>query len=162
MKKLTSPAALKLILMFGIIITLILLIGTPMIVTAFFKSQYGLLDQALMLSVSACIYICAVPYVISLFKLKKLANLVVENTPFSSESVKSLKVIAICSFSEVILFITCVSSLKYSVAFFQYTVFGGPIIVVTFICITIGLLCSVLARLFEVAIEIKTENDQTI
>ncbi|WP_203363113.1 DUF2975 domain-containing protein [Bacillus sp. REN10] len=162
MKKLTSPVALNLVLVFGIVVTFILLIGTPLIVTAFFKSQFGLLDTPLVLSVSACIYICATPYMIALFKLKKLSSLVVKNTPFSSESVKSLKVIAACSFSEVILFITCVSSLKYSVEFFQYTVLGVPIIVIAFIGITIGLLCSVLARLFEVAIEIKTENDQTI
>ncbi|KIL74640.1 DUF2975 domain-containing protein [Pseudobacillus badius] len=162
MKRITSPVVLHAVLVFGIIVTFILLIGTPMIVTAFFKSQYGLLNSYLVLNVSIYIYICAAPYMISLFKLRKLSSLVIKNTPFSDESVKSLKTIAACSFSEVVLFVACVSALKYSVEFFKYTVWGGPIIVVTFIGVTIGLLCTVLAKLFEVAIEIKTENDQTI
>ncbi|WP_416829240.1 DUF2975 domain-containing protein [Ectobacillus polymachus] len=162
MKKLTSSIVLNILLIFGLCITIVLLIGTPLIITAFFKSQFGLLDHYLVWSVSACIYLCAIPYVILLFKLKKLSDLVVKNNPFSNESVKSLKVIAISSFSEVILFIGCVSYLKHSVQFFQYTVFGGPIIVVVFISITIGLLCFVLARLFEIAIDIKNENDLTI
>lgn len=162
MKNNLNPKILNMVVTLGIAITCILLLGTPLITTAFFKSQFFLLDHSLVMIVTTCIYLCAIPYVISLFKLKKLSNLVVKNNPFSIESVKSLKVISICSFSEIIIFIICLKYLKHSVEFFKYTVLGGPIIVVAFICITIGFSCLVLSELFNIAIKIKEENDKTI
>ncbi len=78
------------------------------------------------------------------------------------ETVKSLKVISICSFSEIIIFVESVNYLKHSVEFFKYTVWGAPILALTIICLTIGFLCLVLSQLFEIAIEIKYENDKTI
>ncbi len=162
MKNNSNPKILSMILTLGISITCILILGTPLIATAFFKSQFALLDHSLVTVVTTCIYLCAVPYVISLLKLKKLCSLVVKNNPFSIESVKSLNVISICSFSEIIIFIGCVKYLEHSVEFFKYIIFGGPIIVVTFICVTIGFLCLVLSQLFEIAIQIKEENDKTI
>lgn len=162
MKNNSSSKILNMVVTFGISITCILLLGTPLITTAFFKSQFSLLDNGLVISVTICIYLCAIPYVISLFKLKKLSSLVIKNNPFSIESVKSLKVISICSFSEIIIFIGCVKYLEHSVEFFKYIVLGGPIIVVSFICVTIGFLCLVLSQLFEIAIQIKEENDKTI
>lgn len=162
MKSSFSPKMLNTIATLGIIITCILLLGIPLITTAFFKSQFFLLDHNLVMTVTVCIYLCAIPYVIALFKLRKLSGLVVKNNPFSRESVESLKVIAICAFSEIIIFIGCLNYLKYFVEFFKYIVPGGPIILVTFICALIGFLCLVLSQLFETAIEIKEENEWTI
>ena len=153
---------LNMIVILGISITCILLLGTPFITAAFFKSQFSILDHNLVINFVVCIYLCAIPYVIALFKLKKLCSLVVKNNPFSIDSVKSLKIISICSFSEIIIFIGCVTYLKHSLEFFEYAVFGGPIIVVIFISVTIGFLCLVLSQLFEIAIKIKDENDKTI
>jgi len=162
MKNNSSPKILNIIVTLGISITCVLLLGTPLIITAFFKSQISQLDHNLIMAVTICIYLCAVPYVISLFKLRKLCKLVVKNNPFSIESVISLKVISICSFSEIIIFIGCLKYLEHSIEFFKYIVLGVPIIIVTFICVTIGLLCVVLSQLFEKAIKIKEENDKTI
>jgi len=162
MKKISFPKVLHMIVILGITLTCIVLLGTGALVTAFFKSQFSLLDGKLVMIVTTCVYLCAIPYVIALFKLKKLSSLVVKNNPFSKESVKSLKVISICAFSEIIIFIGCTSYLKHSVEFFKYIVLGGPYIVLTFLCLTIGLLCLVLSQLFEIAIEIKEENDKTI
>ncbi|MEI5907943.1 DUF2975 domain-containing protein [Bacillus spongiae] len=162
MNKRSIPYILNFTLVMGILITLMLLLGTPLILTAFFKSQYQLLDQNLVWIVTICIYLCAAPYVLSLFKLRKIAGLVVKRKPFSNENVKALKVIAVSSFSEIVIFIGCVSYLKLSVNFFKDVLLAGPLLIVIFICVTIGLLCLVLAQLLEVAINIKEENDKTI
>ena len=146
----------------GIVITGILLLTSPLILSAFFKSQFSLLDQNLVIKTTITLYLCALPYLIALLKLKKLSSLVVINNPFSITSVKSLKTISICAFSEIFIFAVSLSYLKESTDFFSYIVLGAPIIVVTFICVTIGFLCLVLSQLFEVAIEIKEENDKTI
>ncbi len=162
MKTNFNPKILNLIVVLGISLTCILLLGTPLITTAFLKSQFSLLDHNLVMIFTICIYLCAIPYVIALFKLKKLCALVVKNNPFSIESVKSLKVISICSFSEILIFIGCTKYLDYSVERFKNIPLGFPIIILTVICLTIGFLCLVLSQLFEIAINIKDENDKTI
>jgi len=154
--------SLDILVILGISITCILLLMAPLIVTAFFKSQFSLLDNKLVIKVTIFIYLCIVPYVIALFKLKKLSSLVVKNNPFSIESVKSLKMISICAFSEIIIFTASINYVKQTTEFFKYALLGAPIIIVTFICVTIGFLCLVLSQLFELAIEIKEENDKTI
>ncbi|WBW96786.1 DUF2975 domain-containing protein [Oceanirhabdus sp. W0125-5] len=162
MKKNPIPRILHMIVILGITLTCIVLLGAPAITTAFLKSRFSMSDGKLVITIATCIYFCAVPYVIALFKLKKLSSLVVNNNPFSMESVKSLNVISICAFIEIIIFIACTSYLKYSVEFFKNIILGGPYIVLAFLCVTIGLLCLVLSQLFEIAIKIKEENDQTI
>ncbi|MGB3368810.1 MAG: DUF2975 domain-containing protein [Acidaminobacteraceae bacterium] len=153
---------LNILVILAIVITSSLILMTPFIVAAFFKSQFSLLDNKLVIKVTIFIYLSAIPYLIALVKLKKLSSLIVNNNPFSIESVKSLKMISICSFSEIIIFATYINYLKQTTDFFSYIVLGGPIILVTFICVTIGFLCLVLSQLFEIAIEIKEENDKTI
>lgn len=162
MKNNFSQKSLNAIVNLGICITFILLLATPLITTAFFKSQFSLLESNLVINVVVCIYLFSIPYVIALFKLKKLCILIKKNNPFSMDSIKSLKVISICSFSEIIIFTGCITYLKHSVDFFKYTIIGGPIIIVTFISLIIGFLFLVLCQLFEIVIKIKEENDKTI
>lgn len=156
------PKILDMLVILGIILTSIVLLASPLIVSAFFKSKFFLLDSRLVTRTVIILLLCSIPYVIALLKLKKLSNLVVKNNPFSIDSVKSLKVISICAFSEIVLFIGGLSYLKGSTDLFKYTPMGAPVIVVVFICVTIGFLCLVLSQLFEIAIEIKEENDKTI
>ncbi|KNF08295.1 protein of unknown function DUF2975 [Gottschalkia purinilytica] len=164
MKKNINSKILDLIVALGIILTLISLLGTPLVLTAFFKTQ--LLDpeiyHSLVVDITACIYICAVPYLIALFKLKRLCKLVVKNNPFSIEVPKSLKIISTCAFSEVILFNGCLAYLYYLQNIYLYALTVVPAIIVTFVSIFIGFLGLVLAQLFEKAIAIKEENDKTI
>ena len=162
MKNNFSQKSLNAIVNLGICITFILLLATPLITTAFFKSQFSLLESNLVINVVVCIYLFSIPYVIALFKLKKLCILIKKNHPFSMDSIKSLKVISICSFSEIIIFTGCITYLKHSVDFFKYAIIGGPIIIVTFISLIIGFLFLVLCQLFEIVIKIKDENDKTI
>lgn len=158
----STPKVLNFIVIVGIIITCILLLISPLIVTAFLKSQFSIVDNNLLIKIVIALYLCSIPYLISLFKLKSLSSLIIRNTPFSWESVSSLKTISICSFSEIVIFAASITYLKETTEFFKYLVLGGPIIVITFVCVTIGFLCLVLSQLFEMALEIKEENDKTI
>lgn len=162
MKNRSVSKILDMLVMLGIILTAIALLSSPLIISAFYKSQFMIIDGILVFKTTAFIYLLNIPYFYALLKLKKLSNLVINNNPFSHESVKSLKTISICSFSEIFIFIGGLSYLKESTEFFKYIVLGAPIVLVTFICITIGFLCLVLSQLFEIAIEIKEENDKTI
>ncbi|MCY6356343.1 DUF2975 domain-containing protein [Clostridium sp. ZS2-4] len=162
MKKNFNPKILNIIILLGISITCILVLGSGFITTAFLKSQFSLIDHSLVMRITTCIYLCAIPYIIALFKLKKLCSLIVKNNPFSMETVKSLNIISICAFSELIIFIGCKKYLDYSVEGFKTIPLVFPIIALTIICLTIGFLCLVLSQLFETAIKIKEENDKTI
>jgi len=162
MKNNLTSKILNVTVLLGLTITCILLFAAPLIVTAFFKSAYSILDSSLVMSVVACIYLCATPYVIALFNLKKLCGIIAKNNPFSSAIAKSLKIISICSFSEMILFLGCVWYLKNFVEFFEGLLWVGPFTVITVVATTIGLLALVASRLFELFINIKDENDKTI
>ncbi|MEG1131580.1 MAG: DUF2975 domain-containing protein [Romboutsia sp.] len=162
MKNSMTSKILNIIVLLGITITCILLLGTPLIVTAFFKSNYSILDHRLVMIVVACIYLCGIPYVIALFNLKRLCGLIAKNNPFSDKIVKSLKQISICAFSEIFIFIGCIWYLKNHVDFFEHSLWIGPFIAIAFVAITIGLLALVASELFKLFINIKDENDKTI
>ncbi|GAA0085893.1 DUF2975 domain-containing protein [Clostridium sp. CTA-7] len=162
MKKNLNYKILNFLVLLGICITLLMLLGTPLITTALLKSEYSLLDKNLVIKISTCIYLCAVPYVIALFNLKKICKLVAKNNAFSLNIVNSLKIISFCSFSEIIIFIMSTTYLKYSTDFFRNALLLGPIFIVIFIGTTIGFLFLVLSQLFKIFIEIKDENDKTI
>ncbi|SHH68752.1 Protein of unknown function [Clostridium collagenovorans DSM 3089] len=153
---------LNIILILGIILTFLLLLGTPLITTAFLKSAFGILNQNLILKISFCIYLCSIPYIMSLFSLKKICTLVIKNTPFSTGSVKCLKTIAVCAFSEILLIIFTSLFLKFNTNIFSNFLITPIILLISLICILIGLLCLVFSELFFNAKEIKEENDQTI
>ncbi|MGG5461436.1 DUF2975 domain-containing protein [Clostridium sp. B9] len=146
----------------GITLTILALIGMPLILTAFFKSNFSLSNQSLIWIVTACIYLCAIPFVIALFKVKKICGFIKNDNPFSRDIIKSVQVICICSFSEIITFSLSLIYLKYSVDFFKHALIIAPILIISFLCVTIGLLCLVVAGLFEKFIDIKEENDSTI
>ncbi|MFD3448153.1 DUF2975 domain-containing protein [Microbacteriaceae bacterium 4G12] len=162
MKKNLNYNILNLLVLLGLCITILMLFATPLITTAFLKSRFSLLDTSLVIKISICIYLCAVPYVTALFNLKKICKLIAENNAFSLKIVNYLKAISFCSFSAIIIFILCAIYLKYSTVLFHNVLLVGPIFIITFIGITIGFLFLVLSQLFEIFIQIKDENDKTI
>ncbi|MEA4826279.1 MAG: DUF2975 domain-containing protein [Clostridium sp.] len=162
MKNIFIPKILNMIVILGISITCIFYLANPLIITAFLESHYSILNRALVITFSTCFYLLGASYVMALFKLKKLCSLIVKNNPFSIESVKSLKIISICSFIELFIFIGCKKYLDYSVVGFKNIPLELPLAAFTIICLTIGFLCIVLSQLFEIAIKIKEENDETI
>lgn len=162
MEKNLSSKILNNVVLIGIVLTLLALLMTPLILTAFLKSSLSITGTNIVTIISICIYMCAAPYIISLFELKKLCKLISKNNPFSTEIPKSLKKIAICAFSEVLLFNGTAIILFYVYDIYLYALTIIPCIIVSIVSIVIGLLGLVLSRLFQMVIEIKDENDKTI
>ena len=162
MEKSLNDKILNCLVFLGLFITILMIFATPLITTAFLKSRFALLDTSLVIKISICIYLCALPYVVAIFNLKKICKLVAENNAFSLNIVDYLKVISFCSFSKIIIFIIGATYLKHSTVFFKNALLFGPIFIVTFIGLTIGFLFLVLSQLFKTFIEIKDENDKTI
>ena len=75
----------------GIVLTLLLLIGTPLVLTAFFKTQSLIEDSNIVSIITCAIYICAIPYVYALVLLKKLCEFVANKNPFSHKSTSYFK-----------------------------------------------------------------------
>ncbi|MCU9809280.1 DUF2975 domain-containing protein [Paraclostridium sp. AKS46] len=73
-----------------------------------------------------------------------------------------LKSIAICAFSEILIFNVVQLFLCYLFNVYLYALNIIPAILVSFISLAIGFLSLVLGRLYTMAIEIKEENDKTI
>lgn len=162
MKKNFSSKVLNIIVIAGIVLTLLALVSLPLVLTAFFKSGLGVTGTNMPMILSIGIFICAVPYVISLFLLKKLCKLITLNKPFSPEIPRYLKRIAIYAFSEIIVFNLVTLVLCYFYDMYLYALTIVPAILVSFIALAVGFLCLVLSRLFAMAIDIKQENDFTI
>ena len=162
MKKDYSSNILNSIVVIGIILTLIALLAMPLILTAMLKSGLGIVGSSLPMNISIVIYICAAPYVIALFILKKLCKIVAIKQPFSRDIPQYLKKISICAFSEILIY-NIVQVLLYYI--FDIYLYGLTIIlaiIVSFVSLAIGFLSLVLSKLFDMAIEIKEENDKTI
>lgn len=82
MKNHLTSKILRIILNIGILLTFLILLGTPLVTTAFFKSSLGILNQTLVFKISFCIYLFSIPYIISLFSLKKICALIIKGTAF--------------------------------------------------------------------------------
>ncbi|MDU1540780.1 MAG: DUF2975 domain-containing protein [Paeniclostridium sordellii] len=157
-----SSKILNNIILVGIILTFIVLLFIPLGLTAAFKSSLGIVGSNMPMIISISIYICAIPYVIALFNLKKLCKLIDKKEPFSKNIPKYLKTISICAFSEIFIFNIVQIGLYYFFGIYLYALTIIPSVVVSFISLAIGFLSLVLGKLFVMAIEIKDENDKTI
>ncbi len=162
MKKDSSIKILDKIVLIGIILTIITLLATPLILTAYFKSGLGILGSNMPMNISIGIYICATPYVIALFYLKSLCKIISMGQIFSREIPRYLKQISFCAFSEILLFNIVQISLYYIFNLYMYGLTVVSSVIISFVSLAIGFLCFVLANFFETAIEIKEENDHTI
>jgi len=162
MEKSLNYKILNFLVFLALFIAILMLFAAPLITATFLKSRFSLLNTNLVIKVSICIYICAVPYFIAIFNLNKICKLVAENNAFSLDIANYLKVISFCSFSEIIIFIIGATYVKHSTVFFKNALLLGPIFIVTFIGLAIGVLFLVISQLFKIFIEIKDENDKTI
>lgn len=162
MKKDLGLKILDKIVLVGIILTILLLVATPLILTAYIKSELGLVGINMPMNISIGIYICAAPYLIALFNLKRLCKIIASEQIFSREIPRYLKLISFWSFSEILIFNIIQISLYFIFDIYLYGVTVMSSIVVSFVSLAIGFLCFVLAKFYETAIEIKEENDHTI
>ncbi|HCQ90397.1 MAG TPA: DUF2975 domain-containing protein [Clostridium sp.] len=162
MKERTSSKLLNGLVIVGIILTILALIGTPLVLTAFFKSSSMKLSAPnIKWILTVCIYLCAVPYVTALFKLKKICKLLTSEDSFSPIISKKFQVISICAFAEAVVYILSNLFLYIVFDFYLYAITIIPLIIVVFISVTIGFLCLVMSNIFKRAAEIKEENDLT-
>lgn len=165
MKETISSKVLNGFVIAGIVLTILALIGTPLVITALLKVSRmelpvsSISNMALILT--ACIYACAAPYVVALFKLKSICKLLTGENSFSPKIAKEFKVIAICSFSEVVIFLLAELILWWGYNFFLYAGTVIPMIVIPFIAVTAGFLSLVMSNIFRKAAEIKEEIDLT-
>lgn len=153
---------LNIIVSAGIILTLIMLAGLPFILRALSKSASINIESKYVTVMTVGIYICAAPYVIALFNLKKLCSHITSKNPFSQSIPKLINNIAYCSFSEVILFnlINIIFYFVFNIYFYALTIL--PCVIVSFLSLAIGVFALISSKLFEMTIDIKDENDRTI
>lgn len=162
MKNTISSKLLNGFVVVGIILTILVLIGTPLGLTAVFKvSNIKVANENMPWILTMFIYICAVPYVVALFKLKSICGLLVKENPFSLKISEEFKVISVCAFTEAVLFIISQLTLYFVYDFYLYILTILPIIIVLFICIISGFLSIVMSNIFKKAAEIKEELDLT-
>lgn len=162
MNKDFSSKILNKIVLVGIILTLLALLSMPIILTAIFKSNFSIVGSSIPTKISIGIYICAIPYVIALFLLRKLCKMIAINKPFSEKIPRYLKQISICAFSEILIYNAIQLVLYYVFNIYLYGLTIVLAIIVSFVSLAIGFLSLVMSKLFEMAIEIKDENDKTI
>ncbi|MEW9096005.1 MAG: DUF2975 domain-containing protein [Clostridiaceae bacterium] len=162
MKERTTSKILNKLVVVGIILTILTLIGTPLALTALIKTS-GMKPSVPNMKwiLTACIYACAVPYVLALFKLKKICELLTGENSFSPIISKEFKVIAICAFAEAVIYILSNLFLYLVFDFYLYAITVLPLIIVTFVALTAGFLCLLMSSIFKRAAEIKEENDLT-
>lgn len=161
MNKNRNSKILNGLVIFGIVLTVIALLFTPLGLTAFFKTQ-GVYNSNLPSLFSGVIYICAIPYLVALVYLKKLCKLMGSSDAFSRKIPKVIKWIGISAFSEIIIFNLVNIGLYYCYGLYFYALTVFSCIIVTFVSATIGFFAFVSSNLFNRVIEIKEENDATI
>lgn len=162
MKSKVSYKLLNGMVIIGIVLTLCALIGTPLVITAFFKSsEFNPTNPDAVMLVTTAIYCCAVPFMVALFKLKGICRLICHDNAFSPKLSKSFTDIAICAFAEAIVFLIVhlIACTVFNLFMLALTVI--PTFIVLFVSITAGILMLVFANIFKKASEIKAENDLT-
>ncbi|WP_028593747.1 DUF2975 domain-containing protein [Paenibacillus assamensis] len=162
MKNNTIAKVLHLVVVLGIALTLLALAATPLVMTAYFKSGLGITRTNLDTIISAAIYICAIPYVLALFELKKVCKLIASSSAFSRNIPMSLKRISIYAASEVVLFNMATLILCYTYDMYLYALTVLPLIIISMVGASIALLSFVFSSLYEQVIEMKEDHDQTI
>lgn len=106
------------------------------------------------------IWITAVPFYISLYKVWLITNEISKDNSFCLKNSKRLKDIGIMALSESLLYflgIIILSSLNLS-----HPTIGLAMVIITFVGISIGVVCFTLSHLVEKASKLKDENDLTI
>ncbi|KEJ01363.1 hypothetical protein N494_10455 [Clostridium botulinum A2B7 92] len=162
MKEKTSSKVLNGLVIVGIILTILALISTPLVLTAFLKTSGMKLETSNMEWIlTACIYACAVPYLIALFRFKRICKLLTSKNSFSPIISKEFQALAICAFVEACIYLLSNLFLYLLFDFYLFAMTIVPLIVVIFVAITVGFLFLIMSSIFKTAAEIKEENDLT-
>lgn len=112
--------------------------------------------------ITGILYVTAIPFFIALWQTLKLLRLIDKNAAFSTLSVDALRKIKYCSLAMTLLYLGCV---PFLIPIAEIDDAPGLIpIGVVFACfpIVIAVFATVLERLLQNAIDIKSENDLTV
>ncbi|XKE95352.1 DUF2975 domain-containing protein [Metaplanococcus flavidus] len=120
--------------------------------------EWALLQWIFMIA----LYITAIAYFIALYQSLKLLSYIDKNIAFSELSVKALKNIKYCALTITGIYILCLPLILYMAQVDDAPGLGGLGMVITFGAFVIAVFAAVLQKLFENAIEIKSENDLTV
>ena len=111
--------------------------------------QVRSMTDAAQTTVLAAFYACAVPVFIALFQMDRLLRSLLEGQVFSTENVKRIRIMQWCSGSTALI---CIP------ASFAYHPLLLMVVIMSFLCLVIGVLCQVM----DAAVTIREENDLTI
>lgn len=162
MEKKANSKLLHSFVIAGIVLTLLVLIGTPLMLTALFKSSdVGSTVDNIEWVITGCIYACAIPYVIALFKFRKVCILLTSQSSFSPVIPQLFQQIAYCGFAVAVLYVLSNLFLYIVFDFYLYALTIIPLFVISFIAVTAGFFSLVLSNIFKRAAEIQEENDLT-
>lgn len=129
----------------GLVLTALALIATPFILGASFKHSDPPLGVYSLLTGSAAIYCCSIPYIIGLLAGLRIINLLVPEKTDISNLVLNLKVLSYCSYSFSLIFLM-VQVLFYSVYdFYMYAITVLPTLIIVLSGVTLGVFFNVLA-----------------
>lgn len=136
-------------------IFLVLIIFTfftlPFLVDEYFAvTGAGVPDTTLWIKIFLCM--TAIPFFVLLIMIKKLCRNILQNRPFSEDSIRAFNVISICAFSDFLLY-------ALGTVMILRNLLSLTLMVAAFM---IGLVSLILSHLIKVAKEIKEENDLTI
>ena len=107
-------------------------------------------------------YIPAVPFFIGLYQVLKLLNYIDKHNAFSQDSVKALRILKYCGFTVSALYLL---GLPYISIIAQQDDAPGVILiglVFTFAPLIIAVFAALLQKMFQNAIDIKSENNLTV
>ena len=106
-----------------------------------------------------CIYVCSVPYLMALFRLRRICITISSDNPFSEEASKDFSFISRCAFCEVPILSICFAAFyvieDVAISYLQILIPAALL----FLCIFTGLLSSSASAVFRHAHEMKEEND---
>ena len=123
--------------------------------------DYPLVSYSLRL-IMLGLYVAVIPFFLILLQALKLLNYIDRNKAFSEDSVKALKVIKRCAAFASVLFVGGVPLLY---PFAEVDDAPGVLLVgavIACIPVAVAVFAAILQKLFQAAIDIKSENDLTV
>jgi hypothetical protein len=111
------------------------------------------------------IYIGSIPFFTALYQAFKLLNLIDNNKVFTERSVKALKNIKYCAIAIIGFILVGLLYIRFGVPTDPNEDKAGPMalgIAITFISTAVATFAGILQKLFQNAVDLKSENDLTV
>lgn len=150
--------ALRIIVYIAMGLTALLMVFVPRIIHSYLFYQLYASENSLYTAMIVYVYLCCVPFLLALFSVKRLCDVISNGNSFSEHSLKQLSHIVWCCYAEaaVNLLAALFFTLVYRVGIFTMS------LLIIGICGTIAIFATVLKELVKSAIRIREENELTI